>query len=360
MKTISVTLLAALMLAACGQPESSEPVATAVEVAPVTEIPGGAGVRYSATVEPDAQVSVAFRVSGYVESVQADEGDRVARGAVLARIRRSDYAEKLGQAAASEAEAKAALAQAQGDLARARKLFEANALTRPELDAAIAAAEVSEARVNRGRAAAGEAGLALGDTTLVAPISGVILRRNVEKGDLAGPGGPAFVLADTRTVKVVFGAPDTMISALKVGQAMDVTTESMPDREFHAEVATIAPAADPKSRSFDVELHIDNSRDELKPGMVVSLELSRGAAPSLAIPLDAVVRPPKGRDGYAVFVVSGGKAVSREVELGEPMGNLIALRGGLEAGEQVVVSGPALLVEGQAVKVVNGGSDAQQ
>ena len=359
MRTFSIITLIALALGGCANHESKEVVRTPAKVAPVREIAGAGGLRYSATVEPDAQVAVAFRVSGYVETVAVEEGDHVKKGALLARIRTADYAEKLGQASASHAEAQAALEQAKSDLARARTLFAANALTKPELDGAIANVDISQARVNRGRAAAGEAGLALRDTTLVAPIDGVILRRNIEHGDLGAPGATAFVLADTRTVKVMFGAPDTMIASLKNGQTVDVTTESMPDKTFQAKVARIAPAADPKTRNFSIELHIDNASYELKPGMVASIEVARGAAPLLAIPLDAVVRPAKSLEGYAVYVVDNGKVKSRGVDLGEPMGSLVALRGGLANGESVIVSGPALLVEGQPVRVVSGGKDAQ-
>ena len=353
-------VMALLALTACKQHPENEAVPTAVEVARVREISGGNGIRYSATVEPDAQVSVAFRVSGYVENVNVEEGDRVAKGTVLATIRRSDYAEKLGQASASQAEAQAALANAQHDLDRAQNLFAENALTKPELDAAVANVEVNRARVNRGRAAAGEAGLALGDTTLVAPIDGVILRRNIERGDLGTPGSPAFILANTHTVKVVFGAPDTMIGAMQAGQTIDVTTESMPDRTFTATIARIAPAADAKTRVFDVELHIANDANELKPGMIASLEIEKSGAPLLAIPLDAVIRPPNKADGYAVFVAENNKAVARNVDLGEPMGNLVSVRGGLQLSERVIVSGPALLVEGQPVRIVSGGNYAQR
>lgn len=359
-----LTLIGALLLGACAQHETQEAVLPAVEVAQVRDAAGGGEVRYSATVEPDAQVSVAFRVSGYVDSVNVEEGDRVTKGTVLARIRRGDYAEKLGQASASHAEAQAALAQAQGDLARARTLFAASALTKPELDAAIANVDVNQARVNRGRAAAGEAGLALGDTALIAPMDGVILRRNIERGDLGAPGNAAFILGDTRTVKVMFGAPDTMIASLQNGQTVEVTTESLPDKSFAGKVARIAPAADPKTRNFDVEVHIDNASNALKPGMVAGLQFTRSFTAQLAIPLDAVVRPAKSSEGYAVYVVDGAKdnakVRQRRVELGEPMGNLVTLQGGLKPGEQVVVSGPALLVDGQSVRVVNGGTDARK
>jgi RND family efflux transporter MFP subunit len=355
MKNITKWLLLALMIGACAKQEAKEPVLPAVEVASVREISSSAGVRYSATVAPDAQTAVGFRVGGYVEQVAVEEGDRVVKGAVLARIRRSDYAEKYGQAAAQHAQAEAAMAQAQSDVARARKLFEANALTKPELDAAIARFDMTRAQVSGGKALASEAGIALGDTTLVAPMSGVILRRNIERGDLTGPGAPAFILADTRMVKVVFGVPDTMIRAVHTGQEIAVTTESLPDHAFNGRIARIAPAADPKARNFDIEVHIDNANNDLKPGMVASLEISRGGTKMLAVPLAAVIRPPKASQGYAVYVVSNNKAQARVVELGEPMGNLVAVRSGLQSGERVVVSGPALLVDGQPVRVISGG-----
>lgn len=361
MKTTTLALLAAALLTCgCAKHETNDVVPTAVELAPVRETGAGAGLRYSATVEPDAQVAVAFRVSGYVDAVNVEEGDHVKKGAILARIRTSDYAEKLGQASASHAEAVAGLEKAKSDLDRAKALFAANALTKPELDAAIANVDAGQARVNRGRAAAGEAGLALNDTTLVAPIDGVILRRNIERGDLGAPGAAAFILASTNTVKVMFGVPDMMIASLAPGQTVDVLTESIPDKTFRGVIARIAPSADRKTRSFDVELHIANPKDELKPGMVASLEIARGGKASLAIPLDAVVRPAKSTEGYAVFVVENGIAKQKSVDLGEPMGNLVALRDGLTIADSVIVTGPALLADGQAVRVINGGTHAQQ
>jgi multidrug efflux system membrane fusion protein len=359
MRNISIILACALAIGACKKKEAESVTPAAVEVAAVRQVTTGAGVRYSATVEPDAQTTVSFRVGGYVEDVAVQAGDRVAKGAVLARIRRSDYVERLGQASAQQAQAAAALEQAKTDLDRAKSLYAANAMTKPELDAAVARFEMTSAQMSGGRAAANEAGITLRDTVLTAPVSGVILRRNVERGDLTAPGAPAFVLASTNTVKVVFGVPDTMVRSLKIGQEIAVTTESMPDRRYAGRISRIAPEADPKSRSFDIELHIANADDELKPGMVASLEISRGQAQMLAVPLAAVIRPPKSADGYAVYVVANDRVKARIVELGEPMGNLVAVRNGLNAGEQVVVSGPALLVDGQSVRSI-GGSNAQE
>ena len=358
MRTIRIySLLALAILGACKQQTTEETTPAAVETAAVAVVSSGSGIRYSATIEPDTQVTVAFRVGGYVESINAQEGDRVEKGAVLARIRQSDYAERAGQAVAQRAQAEAALAQAKSDAERAKKLFEANALTKPELDAAIARYDMTQAQANGGRAAANEAGITLRDTTLTAPIGGVILRRGIERGDLGAPGAPAFIIASTNTVKVVFGVPDTMIRTLKLGQPIDVATESIPDHTFAGRISRIAPAADAKSRSFDIEVQIANPKNELKPGMVASLEISKGGGQLLAVPLSAVIRPPKSPEGYAVFVVTNDKVAARNIDLGEPMGNLVAVRGGLQKGERVVVSGPALLVDGQKVRVVGGGTE---
>jgi multidrug efflux system membrane fusion protein len=359
MRVYPMFLLLTAVATACGQQESQTAVATAVETARVRATSSASGLRYAATVEPEAQISVAFRVGGYVDEVSVEEGDRVAKGTILARIRQDDYRQKLGQAAAAQSEAEAGLAQAKLDVERARSLFTDNALTKPDLDGAVARFDMMRARLDSGRAAAGEADLALGDTALRAPISGVILRRSIERGDLGQPGVVAFVLADTQTVKVKFGVPDTMVGSIRIADPIVVTTESMPKRRFEGRVSRIAPAADPKSRAFDVELRILNPANELKPGMVASLESARGATPVIAIPLASVIRPGKAPQQYAVYVVEQDKVRAQLVDLGEPMGNLVAVRGGLLGGEQIVVSGPALLTEGQLVRVI-GGSNAQE
>ena len=85
-------------------------------------------------------------------------------------------------------------------------------------------------------------------------------------------------------------------TARRSGAAIPVTTESLPSRTFEGTIARISPAADAKSRAFEIELHIDNAQNELKPGMVASLEVVHATAPPLAIPLGAVIRSPKARD----------------------------------------------------------------
>ncbi len=344
--------------------------------------------KYSADVSADKQVDLSFRVSGYVQSLlrvngrNVQEGDAVAAGAVLARIRTADYAAKVSEARSQVAdaqanieasraqrdEAQAAMQKADQDLERARNLFSSRSLTKPDLDAAQAQRDTAHARVDAAaaqirsleakaggaRAQQSEADVVLSDTALVAPFAGVVLARHVEEGTLAAPGVPAFTLADVRRVKVIMGVPDISLPQFRLGTALPVTTEAVSRADFNGRITSISPAADPKGRVFSVELTIANPRGVLKPGMIASVTVpSREASAVPAIPLSAVVESTQDADRYAVFVVQqrNGQAVAhrQKIVLGEVKGNRIAVREGLAAGQRIVISGGSLLTDGEPV-----------
>jgi len=341
----------AILLAACARRPAVEKPLTPVEVVTVTGEAASSAVRYSAVVKPDWQLDLAFRSGGYVDDVRAQEGDRVAKGATLARVRQSDYAQRVAGARGQVAEANAGATKARGDFTRAEKLFAAAALTKPELDAARAQRDAAEARLASASAMANEAQLVMGDASLVAPADAVVLRRHVERGSLVGPGLPAFTLAGTSTVKVAFGVPDLVVAQLKNGQVLAVGIEAL-HKTFDGKISRIAPSADPKSRVFEIELTIPNANGEIKPGMIASME-NRHSCLSCshpAVPLDAIVRA---QGGYAVFVVdAGGVAHVRRVVLGDMSGNAIAVTGGLAGGERVVTKGATIVSDGEKVRVM--------
>jgi len=340
-------------------------------------------LRYSANVLPNTQVVAAFRVGGYVERVEkVEEGDRVARGAVLAVLRQGEYLSKVGQVKAQMEEATAALQaarsqlveaetalrQAELDFKRAQNLFNTQSLTKADYDGARTKLDIAQAKVetardqvkaieSRGAGArelAGEAGIALDDTSLKAPIEGVALKRMVEPGALVAPGTPAFVLADLASVKIVFGVSDVAISSLRPGAVLPVHTEALPGAVLRGRITRIAPSADLKSRLFDVELTIDNREGRLRPGMIASVVLAGAAAkPVPVIPLGAIVRSKTRPDGYSVFV-AGEDSVARlrDVELGEAFGNNIAVTAGVRTGERVITSGSNLVHDGERVLIV--------
>lgn len=365
MKTgIACALVAAAMTIGCAKEEPYQKPPTPVRVQPVARSAPGSGVRYSASVEPRTRVDLAFKAGGYIQQLAEvggrtiQDGDRVTRGMVLARIRPADYEEKVKQARSQLAEAEAAHVQAKAANDRATQLFQARSITRPEREQAQAAYDTVEAKLSGARALVQEAENARADTSLTSPIDGVVLKRLVEVGSLVGPGSGGFVLADTSSVKVVFGAPDTMLKVLRVGVVQAVTSEALPDRPFSGRITKIAPAADPRSRVFDVEITVPNADGALRVGMVAAVQVgdrsAAAAAPALIVPLSAIVRA-KGRDGYAVYLVEekGGESIARlrEVTLGGMIGNQIAVTGGVQAGDRVIVSA-AIITDGERVSLI--------
>src|SRR5215472_683333 len=285
-------LIAATAAAGC-KAHSAEKLPTPVKVKTVEAASSAGEVRYSASITARTQVDLAFKVGGYVEAIcqvrgfdghmrAAQEGDVIQKGTVLARVRQSDYAVKVGQAESQASQArsgvdssraqvleaqssveasKASLEQAEASYARARldydrakNLFLTQSMTRADYDAAkaqhdvtqaqweaaksqVAMAEAkasmaktqvdaSEAQARGARAMLDEARIPLGDTALRAPMNAVILQRKVEVGSLVSPGSRGFVLADTSSVKAVFGVPDMVVGTLKIGSSIVSRSEA--------------------------------------------------------------------------------------------------------------------------------------
>jgi multidrug efflux system membrane fusion protein len=350
---------------------------TPVRAAPALAAEEATGIRYSATIRPREEVALTFRVSGYVSellSVKSETGrprpvqagDRVSRGAVLARLRRVDYEERVNQAKGSLAEVEAGRTKAQSDVERARRLFAKGSLTRPDLDAAEAQAAAAQARAAAAGAQVAASRVSLDDTSLVSPIDGVVLARSVEVGTLAAPGAGAFVIGDLGTVKAVFGVPDIVVRGLAAGLPLEVSTDAFPAERWKGTITAISPSADRTSRVFDVEVTIPNSGQKLKAGMIAVVEVQRPGARKAGsgaptVPLTAVLKSPTDPQGFAVAVVavvetSGtgdtAKVSLRDVKLGEVMGNSITILTGLAPNEKVIVTGASLVRDGETVRVI--------
>jgi multidrug efflux system membrane fusion protein len=204
---------------------------------------------------------------------------------------------------------------------------------------------------------------ALRDCLLIAPATATILERRVEVGTLAGAGTVGFVIGEVSSVKARFGIPDSLIGSVRPGDAINVAVEAVDATTFAGRVTAIAPAADPQSRVFDVEVTIPNPDGRLRPGMIGTVAVSSSgdriasaASRPLVVPLTAIVRTDAGAGQFAVLIVEERDAAAiarmRRVELGEVIGNAIAVLKGIEAGERVVVSGATLLVDGDPVRVL--------
>lgn len=336
----SCLALLVLLLPSCSGDKAVEPPPTPVRVLAVTAGSAESSLKYTASFVPKAQVEMAFKVGGYVEDLlqvngpdgkprDVQPGDQVAAGALLARVRVSDYAAQSNQARGALNEAQAQLRQAELDYQRASELLKGGYIAKSEFDRATEMLSVARAKVEQGRSALQAADINVGDTELKSPMACFVVKRQVERGTLVKPGTLAFVLSDLSSVKAQFGVPDTALPLVKAGDPLSVVVE------------------------------VQNAAFELKEGMIASVTLvgdQPGQALGMVVPLSAVVRPADGSQGYMVWVVadSGGKprVAGRKVQLGAVKGDTVAVTSGLAVGEKVVVSGTSQVVEGQAVNII--------
>lgn len=370
-------------------------VAIGVESVEVPDTP----LRFSGVIEPYRKLDLAFRVGGFVENIceargsdgrlrALEPGDFVARGTILARLRGTDYRARVDQSAGTIAEAKAAeeqaraqmaqsesqLSQAEEDWRRAQVLFRAAAMTKPDFDAAKARYEALVAQTNgtraaiamqasRGSQASAElktAQVSFADTELPSPLDAVVLARSIEVGALASPGTVAFSIAEIRLVKTVFGVPDVDLNQLRLGARLAVSTDAFPGQSFSGIVTSIAPAADDRSRTYSVQLTLDNPKLLLKPGMISSIALSSAKTHSSSFafaPLAALVRMGQRDDTFGVYKIlenaSGPYIHLQPVEVASIRGSEVAISRGLAAGDRVLASGGSQLSDGQSVKVAS-------
>jgi RND family efflux transporter MFP subunit len=396
--SIGVLSLAALsVLAGCGtkKPVGPEPVPVEAEMVAMQQVQPT--WRYSGEVRPDTEVQLAFKEPGYVASLyqvkgadgrmrDVQVGDEVPAGAVLARLRSSDYEATFNAAVGQQNAARGALEASQAELERAKAdklkadqdfnraqaLYAANAMTRPDYDAAVAqhsaatanvdaAIRQIEARQGQLNAALGQAASArinLGDTNLVAPMPGVIVAKNVERGSLAAAGTAAFTLDDTRVVKVNFGVPDRMLEHLKLGAEVPVRLDALPGQTLTGRITEIAASANSDSRVFNIEVTLPNHDHSLKVGMIASVRIQFAGSQTVpVVPMAALMTAQSGSTSYSVFTIQerDGKQFAhlKSVRIGETFGKSVVIDEGLTPGERIIVNRTNQLSDGSPISVIN-------
>jgi len=355
-------------LAACNKAETATAPVTSVRLSTVSAYSPSEGQRYSATIVPVAQVDLAFKSSGYVQSIlqvkgadgrmrSVGEGDWVEEGVALGQVRPDDYRDAVQQAEQELAKANAAQVKANEDFGRATRLLAKESLTQPDFDSAKAQLDAANASVKQAEAGVQQAKTALRDCTLRAPFHGWILKRTMEVGGIVGPSVTALTIVDTRLVKATFGVPDVYLPRVKMGarQSLNMGAVGGP---IEGRITSISASADPRTRVYTVEITLDNSSGALRPGMIASLNLNDGAPsqPVVVIPLSAIVRSLNDPSGFAVYTLesSQGQTVAHvhAIELGDLYGNSIAVTRGLKVGDQVVETGATVSRDGEPVEVI--------
>jgi membrane fusion protein (multidrug efflux system) len=348
---LSVALAATLLAAGCEQPQAAVPPPFQVRITqaqPVEAAPREQGAAFLGVIRGDSETNLSFKVNGQLLRI-GPAGDRedwkegawVKAGTELAQLDTANFVSAVAAARARAEMARAAFA-------RNSELYAAANLSRNDFEASRAQKETTEADL-------AQAEQNLSDTTLRAPYEGIVLSRQAKAGEFAGAGRAVLRLGDFRRASLEVGAPDTLLTALAVGQGYKVRVSAYEGDDFTGTISEVGTAAAENSRLFRVVLKMDNSAGRLKSGMTASVRLgapSSPLAPGVIVPLSALVATSRSGAGSAVFVVdSQGVAHERVVRTADIVASSIVVTAGVAAGERVVTLGAGQLFDGAAVKV---------
>lgn len=303
------------------------------------------------TLQGFVQAPIAARASGYVRRWTRDIGSRVERGELLAEIETPELDQQLSQGSAARAQAASSLGLATSTRERWEALRQKDAVSQQELDErrsnesqANANLAAADANVDRLRQLAGF-------KRVTAPFSGVIIRRNIDVGDLIDAGGarPLFVLAQTDMLRIYVNVPQAYAHLVKPGQAVAVTQAELRGRSFQGEVARTSGAIDTATRTMQVEVTLPNKEGLLMPGAFVQVSLPLAAGDSLTIPTNALMI--RGEGMRVATVDANGVVKLKPVRIGRNFGESVELLDGAAPKDQLVLNPSDSLADGDKVTV---------
>lgn len=298
-----------------------------VDAARLTEL--DSRQQYTAQLEAKTLNNITAQAGGRVKQILVAVGDRVAAGQVVARM-------EATQASAAQIQ----LADAKTNFARMDELYKVGGISKAQWEQAKSALE--QAKLSYGNASE--------NTLLRSPISGFVTAKNYDNGDVTSPTLPILVIQQVSPLKVVVNVSEQYYTRLKPGLEASLSVEALGTQSFSGRITKVYPTVDATTHTVGVEIEVANKDQRLRPGMYARLSLDFGTRQALTISDKAIVRQAGSGIRY-VYVLKEGKAVYREVELGELQDGRYEALSGIEPGEQLIISAPSRLKNGTAVKL---------
>lgn len=310
---------------------------------------------FTGIVEPEMTVNIVHKTGGKVAEVRVKNGDDVQEGDLLIRL---DDLELLAQIAQAEAACRLADAQfesAAKTLEDMQALYQEDVVPQQQLEQAETGYKVAEAQAAQAAAALQLIRTHLNDTLITAPISGKVSGVTINPGEMAAPGTPLAAINRLDTMQVGVDLTEKDVGRINEGQKVEVLVSAISSEPLEGEVQSVSPVADPRTKTYRMEVVLPNENGLLKGGMTAEVRVAVAVEEdTVVIPVEAVLT----RDGeQVVFVVEEGLACLRQVTLGLESGENVSVLEGIETGEQVVSRGQHYLQEGQKVTVAGGGND---
>ncbi len=335
----------ALGLIACGKKDPAPETAaetrlTPVKLAPVEHAVLSAPVIATGMVHSSNEARPAFKVGGVIAKTFVEEGAFVKAGQLLATLQRTEIDAQVQQA-------NVALEKAKRDYTRAQNLHADSVATLEQVQNANTGVKLAEeavaiAQFNQRYA------------EVRAPISGKVIAKLMNEGEIVGPGTPVYYILGTGAADWVVkaGLTDKDWARLQPGDKAAIRLDAYPGQAFEGRVKTLADVGNPGSGTFEVELTIDAKGKRLAAGLVASLELSPAStAERVLIPVEALVES-SGKSG-TVFTVDNESIAHRSiVQIDRLLGDKVVLASGLETAQTVVTDGAPYLEDGQRVKII--------
>ena len=328
----------------------------------------------SGYVVAQRKAAVASKGTGRLETLAVEEGSRVTKGQILARLENADLQAQAAQAQANLNAAQANLNQIRAGVTndrlrfeRFRKLIQAQAVSQSDFDAAeakiqqsLAAEAAALSQIKAAEAALQAVRVGLEYTLIRAPFDGVILTKNADIGEVVAPFGSSVnakaavvTMADMESLIVEADVSEINLEKVKAGQPCEITLDAFPEERFPGQVHMVVPTADRSKATVQTKVKFLKKDDRVLPEMsakvaFLSRPIARDEKAKLGVNPSAVIS----KNGRAfVFQLKGDQVQEVFVDKGPPLGDLVQVTRGLQAGDKVVLNPPKGLKNGSRVKI---------
>ena len=339
MKTIIRTFIiagAVVLAASCGNNEKKTETAAVEVAAPsvavtkvfVREVPQMA--TYTSTVQAYVKNNIAPQSGNRIKAIKVDVGDFVSKGQILAEMDQIQLQQVEMQMKNNEIEYN-----------RLKGLYEVGGLSKSDLDAIELAYNVSKTSYEN----------LLENYVLRSPITGVVTARNYDVGDMYTMSAPLFTVEQIVPVKLLVGISESDYSKVKKGDKVEIAADALPGKTFEGKINKIYPTVDPATRTFTVEVVVNNGKRELRPGMFTRVTVNFGVNNNVVIPDVAVVKQQGSGERFVYVLNEDGTVSYQKIVLGRRMGAEYEVLEGLADSATVVTGGQIRLKDGVKVSV---------
>lgn len=288
------------------------------------------------TAKANESVNITPQQSDVITALNFSDGQRVTAGTVLAQLNSNEQKARLNEININ-------LAEAERQLARIKNLALSNSTSAQLLDE-------QEARVKALTAQREVAQENLAKRQIVAPFSGKLGLRQVSLGAYVKPGDVLTTLDDMDTIKVDFAISERHLPTVEQGQTVFAESVAYPGMQFTGIITNVDSRIDPTTRSFNIRTEIDNTQQQLRPGMLLTVTLQKRVLSTLVIDEKALVPD---HENQFVFKVVDGKAVKTQVIIGERRPGKVQILSGITEDEEIVVQGTLRIRNGSALRILS-------